>query len=124
MRAVHNCARIVTLGYYKGRDTFLELGAEWHHNRLELISSMPVWQNPSREYPLWDKARLTGSLVEMFVKQQLRSTGIIDPLVDLAEAPAAFLNIITILPRPLSWASLFLLPKPPISPKWPVQGVS
>ncbi|HVU69688.1 MAG TPA: zinc-binding alcohol dehydrogenase, partial [Ktedonobacteraceae bacterium] len=93
MRAVHNCARIVTLGYYKGRDTFLELGAEWHHNRLELISSMPVWQNPSRDYPLWDKARLTGSLVDMFVKQQLRSTGIIDPLVDFAEAPAAFLRI-------------------------------
>jgi threonine dehydrogenase-like Zn-dependent dehydrogenase len=93
MRSVRNCARIVTLGYYKGKDTSLELGAEWHHNRLELISSMPVWDNPSREYPLWDKARLTRSLVEMFLKKQLCSEGIIDPLVDFAESPTAFLNI-------------------------------
>lgn len=93
MRAVHNCARIVTLGYYKGKDRFLELGAEWHHNRLELISSMPVWNNPLRDYPLWDKPRLSRSLVDMFVKKQLRSEGIIDPLVTFAESPAAFLDI-------------------------------
>lgn len=93
MRAVHNCARIVTLGYYKGRDTFLELGAEWHHNRLELISSMPVWNNPFREYPLWDKSRITRSLLELFTQGKLRSEGIIDPLVSFAESPTAFLNI-------------------------------
>lgn len=93
LRSVHNCARIVTLGYYKGKDRFLELGAEWHHNRLELISSMPVWNNPSREYPLWDNERLSRSLVEMFVKKQLHSEGIIDPIVSFSEAPAAFLDI-------------------------------
>ncbi len=93
MRAVHNCARIVTLGYYKGVDRFLELGAEWHHNRLELISSMPVWNNPLREYPLWDKQRLSRSLVEMFLKKQLRSEGIIDPLVSFSASPEAFLAI-------------------------------
>lgn len=93
LRAVHNCARIVTLGYYKGKDHVLELGAEWHHNRLELISSMPVWNNPSREYPLWDKQRLSRNLVEMFVKKQLHSEGIIDPLVSFSESPAAFLDI-------------------------------
>ncbi len=93
MRSVRNCARVVTLGYYKGRDTMLELGAEWHHNRLELISSMPVWNNPLREYPLWDKQRLSRSLVEMFVKQQLHSEGIVDPIVDFSEAASAFLDI-------------------------------
>jgi threonine dehydrogenase-like Zn-dependent dehydrogenase len=93
MRAVRNCARIVTLGYYKGRDSALELGAEWHHNRLELISSMPVWNNPLREYPLWDIERLSHSLIAMFIKGQLSSKGIIDPIVSFAEAPAAFLEI-------------------------------
>ncbi len=93
IRSVRNCARIVTLGYYKGRDHILELGAEWHHNRLELISSMPVWDNPSREYPLWDKQRISRSLIAMFVKKQLRSEGIIDPLVNFSEAPMAFLEI-------------------------------
>ncbi|HLG76915.1 MAG TPA: hypothetical protein VKX46_10895, partial [Ktedonobacteraceae bacterium] len=93
MRAVRNCARIVTLGYYKGRDSVLELGAEWHHNRLELISSMPVWNNPLREYPLWDIRRLSSSLIAMFIKGQLSSKGIVDPIVSFAEAPAAFLAI-------------------------------
>jgi threonine dehydrogenase-like Zn-dependent dehydrogenase len=93
MRAVRNCARIVTLGYYKGVDRFLELGAEWHHNRLELVSSMPVWNNPLRENPLWDKQRLSSSLVEMFVRKQLRSEGIIDPLVSFSASPEAFLAI-------------------------------
>jgi threonine dehydrogenase-like Zn-dependent dehydrogenase len=93
MRAVRNCARVVTLGYYKGRDAVLELGAEWHHNRLELISSMPVWNNPSREYPHWDRQRITRTLVDMFLKKRLTSEGIIDPIVPFADAATAFLDI-------------------------------
>jgi threonine dehydrogenase-like Zn-dependent dehydrogenase len=118
MRAVHNCARIVTLGYYKGKDTFLELGAEWHHNRLELISSMPVWNNPSREYPLWDRRRMTESLVDMFVKRQLRSEGIIDPLVNFAESPAAFLNIYHNPVDAIKLGIVFSSLEDSTSPKW------
>jgi threonine dehydrogenase-like Zn-dependent dehydrogenase len=93
MRTVRNCGRIVTLGYYKGRDSVLELGAEWHHNRLEMISSMPVWGNPMREYPLWNEARVRGTLIALFSKKALTSEGILDPIVDLSEAAEAFLDI-------------------------------
>jgi threonine dehydrogenase-like Zn-dependent dehydrogenase len=93
MRAVRNCARIVTLGYYKGRDSVLELGAEWHHNRLELISSMPVWDNPLREYPLWDRQRIVSTLIDMFMQKRLISEGIVDPIVPFADSPSAFLAI-------------------------------
>jgi threonine dehydrogenase-like Zn-dependent dehydrogenase len=92
LRAVHNAARVVTLGYYKGRDNVLELGAEWHHNRLELISSMPVWNNPSRD-PLWDRARMTRVLVELFAQKRLISDGLIDPIVDFEDSTNAFLDI-------------------------------
>ncbi|HEY4385913.1 MAG TPA: zinc-binding alcohol dehydrogenase [Ktedonobacteraceae bacterium] len=92
LRAVHNTARVVTLGYYKGRDNVLELGAEWHHNRLELISSMPVWNNPFRD-PLWDRARMTEAVAELFKQKLLVSEGIIDPIVDFADSPRAFMDI-------------------------------
>ena len=93
MRAVQKCARIVTLGYYKGKGVDLELGAEWLHNRLELICSMPVWDNPSREYPIWDRQRMERTLVTLFCEKQLRSQGILDPVVDFADSDQAFMRI-------------------------------
>jgi threonine dehydrogenase-like Zn-dependent dehydrogenase len=93
LRTVRNCARIVTLGYYKGKDTELELGAEWHHNRLELLSSMPVWENPLRDYPGWDLKRLSRTLIELFSRKSLTSKGVVDPIVDFADAARAFLEI-------------------------------
>lgn len=92
IRAAGQCARVVTLGYYKGRDSQLELGAEFFHNRLELIASLPAWKNSSREHPLWDNARLVRTLIEMFRAGRLTSRGMLDPVVDLAEAPEAFLR--------------------------------
>lgn len=92
IRSVRNCARIVTLGYYRGKDSELELGAEFFHNRLELIASMPVWDNPSREHPVWDYGRLWRAVVEFFQKRALTSRGILDPIVDFADSPAAYLE--------------------------------
>lgn len=93
MRVVGQCARVVTLGYYKGNAAPLELGAEWHHNRLELIGSMPVWQNPMRDYPRWDEARMRRVLETLFTNGQLQSSMITDPVVDLATLPEAFMSI-------------------------------
>lgn len=93
LRSVRNCATIVTLGYYKGIATHLELGAEWHHNRLQLISSMPVWDNPMREYPLWTEERMRRTLISLFQRGALTSEGIVDPIVNFADAPQAFMDI-------------------------------
>ena len=93
MRSVRMCARIVTLGYYHGKDTELELGAEWFHNRLELICSMPHWGNPLRDYPLWDEKRIIETVRQMFLKQQLTSEGILDPIIEFADFAQAFVSI-------------------------------
>lgn len=92
-RAARQCGRVVTLGYYKGKGTELELGAEWLHNRLDMVCSLPDWNNPSREYPQWDRARLWRTLKELFCRKALVSDGIVDPIVPLSEAPRAFLEI-------------------------------
>jgi hypothetical protein len=73
--------------------TKLVTEAEWFHNRLELICSMPVWDNPLREYPLWDERRLWHTVTTFFQKQRLTSHGIVDPIVTFPEAAMAFLNI-------------------------------
>lgn len=93
MRSVQQCARIVTLGYYKGDPGPLSLGAEWHHNRLELISSMPVWDNPSREHPLWSLERLERTVLQFFQRGWLSSAGIADPIVPFADAADAFMQV-------------------------------
>lgn len=93
IRSVRQCGRILTLGYYKGKDSRLELGAEWHHNRLELISSLPAWDNPSRQYPLWDDERLAQTVQQFFLNGTLTSDGILDPIVPFADAAQAFLDV-------------------------------
>jgi threonine dehydrogenase-like Zn-dependent dehydrogenase len=93
MRAVRPCARIATLGYYSGDASVLELSAEWHHNRLELIGSMPVWDNPMREYPIWDVERVQRTLESMFARKWLSSSKIVDPVVAFPDAAQAFMDI-------------------------------
>ncbi|HRJ45018.1 MAG: zinc-binding alcohol dehydrogenase [Caldilineaceae bacterium] len=92
MRSVGKCGRIVTLGYYKGDHSHLPFGAEWHHNRLELISSMPVWDNPSREAPHWDLARLEAAVVDFYRRGWLTSAGLADPIVPFAQAAESFMD--------------------------------
>lgn len=93
IRSVRQCGRILTLGYYKGKDSHLELGAEWHHNRLEMICSLPAWGNPLRDYPLWDEARLSQTITQFFLNRALTSDGILDPIAPFADAAQAFLDV-------------------------------
>ncbi len=93
IRSVRQCGRILTLGYYKGKDSHLELGAEWHHNRLEMICSLPAWGNPLRDYPLWDEARLSQTITQFFLNRALTSDGIVDPIAPFADAAQAFLDV-------------------------------
>ena len=93
MRSVQMCGRIVTFGFYKGKAAELALGEEWHHNRLTLVSSMPAWNNPSRDHPLWDRERLEYSVKQMFMKRLLTAHDIVTPIVSFDEAPKAYMDI-------------------------------
>ncbi|MDX1934528.1 MAG: zinc-binding alcohol dehydrogenase [Capsulimonadales bacterium] len=93
MRSVRKCGRVVTLGYYQGRDTELELGKEWFHNRLEMICSLPAWGNPMRDHPLWTEGRLYEAVTDMFVRRWLDSTALVDPIVDFDDSAEVFLRL-------------------------------
>jgi 2-desacetyl-2-hydroxyethyl bacteriochlorophyllide A dehydrogenase len=57
--------RVVAVGFYQGGAAALRLGEEWHHNRLELISSMGAWSAPHRAYPAWDRQRVMAAVLEL-----------------------------------------------------------
>jgi threonine dehydrogenase-like Zn-dependent dehydrogenase len=76
IRSVHVAGLIVAASYYSGTDP-IQLGAEWHHNRPTLISSMPVWGMPHRCYPMWDLARLQRTALRLLESGRL----ITEPMV-------------------------------------------
>jgi 2-desacetyl-2-hydroxyethyl bacteriochlorophyllide A dehydrogenase len=90
IRTAHMGGNVVTLGYYQGGATPLQLGEEWHHNRLNLISSMAVWQCPSRYAPMWDRPRITRTAVSLLERGLVQVEGLITQRFDYLDAPLAY----------------------------------
>lgn len=65
LRAVHQGGIVACAGYYKTGQTGLELGGEWHHNRPQMVSSMPVWGNSLRCHPMWTLQRVRETAVAL-----------------------------------------------------------
>ena len=65
-------AIVVTVGFYQGGAEPLRLGEEWHHNRLDMVSSMGAWGAPHRAYPGWDRPRVMRTVVDLFTAGRLR----------------------------------------------------
>ena len=65
-------AIVVTVGFYQGGAEPLRLGEEWHHNRLDMVSSMGAWGAPHRAYPAWDRPRVMRTVVDLFAAGRLR----------------------------------------------------
>jgi 2-desacetyl-2-hydroxyethyl bacteriochlorophyllide A dehydrogenase len=62
---------VVTVGFYQGGAPELRLGEEWHHNRLEMVSSMGAWGAPHRAYPSWDRMRVAQTIVDLLAGGRL-----------------------------------------------------
>jgi len=90
LRCAHMASTVVTLGYYTGGATPLQLGEEWHHNRLNLVSSMAVWGCPSRYAPMWDRQRTTRTSLELLERGLIQVEQMVTQSFPYAEAPAAY----------------------------------
>jgi threonine dehydrogenase-like Zn-dependent dehydrogenase len=60
------------VGFYQGGAPELRLGEEWHHNRLDMVSSMGAWGAPHRSYPAWDRPRVMQTVVELLAAGAVR----------------------------------------------------
>jgi len=90
LRCAHMGGRVVALGYYQGGATPLRLGEEWHHNRLTLVSSMAVWDCPSRYHPMWDRPRATRTSFALLEKGLIEVEPMITHTFPYQDAPAAY----------------------------------
>lgn len=90
LRSVRMAGRVVTLGYYQGSGSDLYLGEEWHHNRLNMISSMGVWDCPHRDHPLWDIKRLRETVLHLMSSRKLCLKGLITHRIPFREADSAY----------------------------------
>jgi 2-desacetyl-2-hydroxyethyl bacteriochlorophyllide A dehydrogenase len=64
--------RVVTVGFYQGGAPELRLGEEWHHNRLEMVSSMGAWSAPHRSHPAWDRGRVMQAVVDLIAGARVK----------------------------------------------------
>jgi threonine dehydrogenase-like Zn-dependent dehydrogenase len=90
IRSVHPGGLLVTASYFKGAGNNLNLGAEWHHNRLTLVSSMPVWGMPHRSFPMWDLKRIELTALNLLETKQLVTTPMIEKRFAYSEAAEAY----------------------------------
>jgi 2-desacetyl-2-hydroxyethyl bacteriochlorophyllide A dehydrogenase len=63
---------VVTVGFYQGGAPELRLGEEWHHNRVDMVSSMGAWGAPHRAYPAWDRPRVMQAVVDLLAARKIR----------------------------------------------------
>jgi 2-desacetyl-2-hydroxyethyl bacteriochlorophyllide A dehydrogenase len=77
VRCVRQSGLVVAAAYYQGGAEALRLGAEWHHNRVTMRSSMAVWDNPHRSHPLWNKKRVEETAVAWLATGRIRTEGLI-----------------------------------------------
>jgi 2-desacetyl-2-hydroxyethyl bacteriochlorophyllide A dehydrogenase len=67
---------VVTVGFYQGGAPEVRLGEEWHHNRLDMVSSMGAWGAPHRAHPAWDRPRVMRTVVDLLATGALRVAGL------------------------------------------------
>jgi len=92
MRAVAYASRVVAMGFFQGEARGLFLGDEFHHNRIELISSQISGVAPEGSHR-WSKLRLWQTAVRLQHEGRLNLLPLITDTVPFAEAPALFARL-------------------------------
>jgi threonine dehydrogenase-like Zn-dependent dehydrogenase len=85
--------RVVTVSTYNGPASALNLGEEYHRNRVDLVSSMSVNGCPHRGYPLWDIPRLLNTTREMLDSGRLEPETLITHTVPFDDLPAVYAEL-------------------------------
>jgi hypothetical protein len=79
----------VAASYY-GAAGQVDFSREWHHNRVTLRSSMPVWGCTHRSHPLWDLARLEQTAMALLAGEALRVKPLVGARVLFEQATDAY----------------------------------
>jgi threonine dehydrogenase-like Zn-dependent dehydrogenase len=77
------------MGFFQGEARGLQLGDEFHHNRIELISSQISGVAPEASHR-WNKPRLWQAAVRLQHEGRLNLVPLITDTVPFGNAPALF----------------------------------
>lgn len=89
IRSVSYASRVVAMGFYQGEVAGLRLGDEFHHNRIELISSQISGVAPAASHR-WSKPRLWRTAVELQAQGVLTLLPLISHTARFDDAPELF----------------------------------
>lgn len=89
VRSVAYNSRVCVAGFFQGGATALRLGEEFHHNRIQIISSQISGLGTSVAHR-WDRYRLTKTAIDLAVAGRLKVIPLITHTVALAEAAQAY----------------------------------
>lgn len=90
IRCVQREGRVVTTSYYGDQRGRVDLAREWHHNRINLISSMPVWGNTLRAAPAWNFARIEQTAIRLLTEQKIQVKPLIGTCIPFERAADAY----------------------------------
>lgn len=92
IRAVAYSSRVVAMGFFQGETRGLELGAEFHHNRVQLICSQISGVPPEASHR-WSKPRLWRAAVELQHRGVLNLLPLISHVASFDQAPEMFARL-------------------------------
>ena len=93
LRCVHREGLVVTVSFYGDKKGRVDLSSEWHHNRITLRSSMPVWGCTHRWQPMWDMARIERVAIGLLEEQKLQVEPLIGARIPFERAAEAYAMI-------------------------------
>jgi 2-desacetyl-2-hydroxyethyl bacteriochlorophyllide A dehydrogenase len=89
IRSAAYAARVVVAGFVQGDATGLRLGEEFHHNRIELVSSQ-IANVPPRLAQRWTPLRLERTIVDLHAAGRLELASLVSHVIPAAQVAEAF----------------------------------
>lgn len=89
IRATAYNSKVVAAGFYQGEGAGLRLGEEFHHNRIQLLSSQIQGINPALDHR-WDRLRLEQTVMRLAAEGQLEVLSLITHTFPFAQAAQAY----------------------------------
>jgi len=89
VRATAYNSRVVASGFYQGEGAALRLGEEFHHNRIELVSSQISGVHPRLDHR-WSLARLEQTVMRLVAGERVDVSALVSHVLPAEHAAEAF----------------------------------
>ena len=89
IRSVQPGGRVVAAGFYQGPAIGLDLGEEFHHNRVSIVASQ-IGGLPTALTHRWDVPRLHRAILDLVAAGRLDVTSLVSHVVPFADAASAY----------------------------------